>query len=902
MLVAQAVPSSAGIIKGRYYKPLWSDYTDPPPFYPYSYETIFKGMSGFSVSATKSGSLPVGGAAGYETSTGEPVGYYELSVVPGNYGLLFHEHDELGMQILLNQVVPTASPQELRLYPYARYQNVVNGAAWDVFPAGTWSQSFVAKGNYVTQVGLHQTQEFGPTVQVYITADGPGPKTEAIGPVRSVPTDVVNPSSVFWSAGEVPTVPGRTYCANVFSPTGFQMYVSATRIQGGVAYPDGRVYKDYQAAPTMVTDWGTTQTSGLEMTIYEDTGGYVSVVNTTKYNKPRNTPMQLVSGCTTAGQTFTAMGSSLLSFSCRVQDTGHSAFLLVVTCYQGPGVNGEGVNQVGVAKYMKQVSNAEWNRCGVVWQPGEVPLTPGQTYYIKVKCQDGGAFSIWTTGENEYSGGSFFKNGNEQTVDMSTTITTEKFAGSMSQTPVKITNINVTRGVNSATVDWTTDVPTDTNYVDWSQETPYTKQAAGASGGTSHSVTLTNLLPNTQYHYRVVSKTAGKFDSYSRDFVFVTEPDQPNLLANPGFENGTLGPWNAFAIHSGGNVGLRTPTPQIPDFFGFLPHSGNWFYAGASNGASPNKAGVYQRVAVTPGDVLQLRGWVITYRTDPFPVSFDYECPARVGIDPNGGTDPRSDSIVWGPWVTAQDIVGAVEEGTGKGFWTEAYVTASAASDHVTVFFVGGAEKATRWDNWGFDDAMLTKMSAQSVERISDLAALADGTMVRLEGKLVVATSAEVGANYLMEPKVAGLRVESAAAFARGHRVTVQGRKGTKPTGEVYLYEAAPVTDVADAETGPLTTQAQVIGAKKLGPNNVGMLMQVTGKIYVDWSQDYYINDGSLPGNGLKIKTTHLSTLPNVDGFYDISGIVQLEGSAPNPTPVLCPRDDTDLIFWGWFD
>ena len=894
---------SAGFIKGRYYKPLWSDYYDPPPFYPYSYETIFKGIAGVSVSASMQGNLPVGGAGGAETSTGEPVGYYEMSLAPGNYGVLFHEYDQWGPSLLMDQVVPSASPQELRLYPYVRYQNVTTGMAWDVFPAGTWSQSFVAKGNWITQVGLHQTQEFGPNVEVYVTADVPGPKSSAIGPIRTVATDVVNPSSVFWSAGEVPTTPGRTYCVNVFNASGFQMYIAGSRIQGGVAYPDGRVWKDYHPVSTMVSSWGTMHPAGLEMTIYEDTGGFISVVNTSKYNKPRNTTLQLATGCTVAGQTFVAMGTSLLSFSCKVANSGHSGGTLEVRCYQSPGANGEGVNQIGVAKYMRVPMAGgqllEWNRIGAVWKPGEVPLTAGQSYYIKVKCVDGGAFDIWTTSTNEYAGGSFFKNGNETTLDLSTCILTEKFSGSMSQARIAISGINVIRGVNSATVNWTTDVATDTNYVDWGEETPYTKKTIGASGGTNHSVTLTGLLPNTQYHYRVVSKTAGKFDEHSRDFVFVTDPDQPNMLANPGFETGSLAPWTSYMLF-GGYAGLQnypwTLTGE-PSFFGFQAHGGGWFFASAFQGATGNKGGVYQRVAVTPGDVLQFRGWVITYRTDPFPVSFHYESSGRVGIDPNGGTDPNASSIVWSPWVTAQDIVGAREEATGKGYWTEAYVKATAASNYVTVFFMAGADRSTRWDNWGFDDAMLTKVNPVAVTSLCEIATLPDGTIVRADDKIVTGSSVQLGANYIEDSnRVAGIRVESTELDV-GYRISIQGTKGTKPSGEPYLYDVAVLSQVEDSAVKPMAARANALDFGKLGPSTVGLLMKAVGKINIDWDLNYYINDGSLPDPGLKLRTAPLFMLPDIGSTHSVTGVVSLEGTAPNARPILCPRDDSDLTW-----
>ncbi len=905
LAVGAACPVAAGSILGRYYKPLYSDYYDPPPFYQYSYETIFKGIAGVGVSACREGSNigVLDSAASSETATGEPVGYYELqNLAPGTYGVIFHEFDQWGPRLLFGKVVPNTSPNQLRLYPYVKYQDVTHGMAWNVLPAGTWSQTFVAKGNWVTQVGLHQTMEFGPKVEVSIHDGSPdGPQ---IGPARTVPTDVVNPSSVFWSAGEVPTTPGHTYSVNFFVPTGFIPYQAGARIQGGVAYPDGQVYKDGQLVTAAMTDWGYMDLGAIECTIYQDTDGYTSVVNTSKYNKGRDRFLVKHSGVTVAGQTFRAMGTSLLSFSCLVENTGSGLF--IVTIYRSPGADGEGENQVGVAKYIQQKTTIPWARVGCIWKPNEVPLTAGQDYYLKIKRDNGAPFDIWCTNVDEYASGSYYENGVATAVDLSTLISAETAPGTATQGKVKISNISVTRGTNSATISWSTDVATGTNYVDWSEETPYTNRATAAAGGKTHSVTLSGLQPNVQYHYRVVSKTPGKLDSYSRDFVFVTDPDQPNMLENPGFETGSLAPWTKFTIF-GGDAGMRNYPWTIsgePSWLGFQAHLSNWFYGSICNGSDKNLGGVYQRVPATPGDVLQLRGWVITWQSDPFPASRDYCSLARVGIDPTGGTDARSSSVIWGPWVAAQDIVGAVEDGTGKGSWTEAYVRASAAADHVTCFFEGGLEPrpgnngTIRWVNWGFDDAVLTKVTAQPVERISDLAQVANGTIVRLDNKIVTALATEVGANYVEEPNVAALRVESASEFTRGHSVAVQGRKGTMPSGEPYLYEAVIVSDTPSTELRGLTTQAKHIGST-VGINTVGMLMQAVGAVTSDLNDNYYLNDGSLPAPGLKIRVSNLGFPPYVGDLYSITGIVQLEGTAPNTTPVLCPRDVGDVAYWG---
>lgn len=858
----------AGTIKGRVYKPLWSNYTT-------GHEAVWRGYAGIGVSAVKDGQLQEAGYGAAETWAGEPVGYFEIpNVVPGTYNILFHEKDEYTRHLMFGLVVPTAYPWTLEIERVIKYRDVTTAMTWDPLPRGTWSQSFVAKGNWVTQVGVQQAIEFGPDVRVTIHEGGPaGPQ---IGPARMIPTVVVNASSAYWSAGEVPTTPGKTYCVNFYVPTGLQTFLAGATIQGGVAYPDGQTWRDFELSSV----------GPVRCTIHQDTDGIISVVNTKKTNSA-SLPLAYTS-VRVAGQTFTAMGTSLLSCSCLVGNTGGTK--MIAALYESPGPNGEGQNQVGVAKYFKPIDYN--NRSGCIWKPGEVPIIPGNTYYLKIKRADGQPFTIYYVNENEYQGGKFYRDGVAQDdADLSTTITTEAFPGSATMKPVRITNIQVSRGTTTTVITWNTDVPTTVDYVDWGASTPYSSRTVATSGGTSHSATLTGLQPNQLYHYRVVSKADGKFDSYSRDFVFATDPDKPNTLSNPGFETGSLYPWVAYTIYPG-DFGLRkfpwTPSGD-PSFFGLQARNGggSWFYGGVTNGFK-NKGGVYQRVSATPGEEMCFRAWMATWQSDPVGGMFPYNSLARVGIDPTGGTDPRSPTVVWGPWNACQDIYAATEEGNGKAYWTECFVTATAIANHVTVFMEAGSEGDMRWTLWGMDDAVLTSASAQIVDRISDLASYANGVLVRLSGKIVTGSGFEVGANYIEEPdRVCGIRVESQADFPRGFRVTVQGRKGTKASGEPYIYNAVLLSEEPSVEPGKLATLA-----KSVKP---GLLMKVAGRIAVDDQLNYYVNDGSLPGPGLKIRTDPLFFLPDVGAFYTIAGVIQLEGAEPDVRAVICPRSDDDL-------
>ncbi|MBI5748392.1 MAG: fibronectin type III domain-containing protein, partial [Nitrospinae bacterium] len=73
----------------------------------------------------------------------------------------------------------------------------------------------------------------------------------------------------------------------------------------------------------------------------------------------------------------------------------------------------------------------------------------------------------------------------------------------LSPIPPTISNINVTNiTINSATITWTTDQPSD-SLVEYGETTLYGQLLADSTLTTNHSVTLTGLTMGTTYHFRV---------------------------------------------------------------------------------------------------------------------------------------------------------------------------------------------------------------------------------------------------------------------------------------------------------------------------------------------------------------------------------------------------------------
>ncbi|MCX8173466.1 MAG: fibronectin type III domain-containing protein [Thermoplasmata archaeon] len=124
-------------------------------------------------------------------------------------------------------------------------------------------------------------------------------------------------------------------------------------------------------------------------------------------------------------------------------------------------------------------------------------LTPSTTYHFRVSSKDA--------------------SGNTAESDDYTFTTTQA-----DTTPPVISNVAVSGiTMTSAIVTWTTDEPS-TSVVEYGKTPAYGDVAIGATGVTSHQVTLTGLSPATTYHFRVNSKDAYGNTAVSQDYNFTT--------------------------------------------------------------------------------------------------------------------------------------------------------------------------------------------------------------------------------------------------------------------------------------------------------------------------------------------------------------------------------------------
>jgi peptidoglycan/xylan/chitin deacetylase (PgdA/CDA1 family) len=82
-----------------------------------------------------------------------------------------------------------------------------------------------------------------------------------------------------------------------------------------------------------------------------------------------------------------------------------------------------------------------------------------------------------------------------------------------------VAHSNIT--ASGATISWTTDEASDSR-VDYGITDAYGANVAATTLGTSHSLELTGLDPNTSYHYKVTSKDAAGNTTVSGDLTFTT--------------------------------------------------------------------------------------------------------------------------------------------------------------------------------------------------------------------------------------------------------------------------------------------------------------------------------------------------------------------------------------------
>ncbi|MBI4582863.1 MAG: carboxypeptidase regulatory-like domain-containing protein [Planctomycetes bacterium] len=533
--------------------------------------------------------------------------------------------------------------------------------AWTVYDS-VWIQTFVATGASITGVSWRLAGTNATEVQASLHADdgGADPGSWPLASPKASKRDTVETLAdnwVRWRSGEVPTVPGQRYAVKLTGAAGGdRKFAVFSRAKDGNSYAGGQAFNSS----------GAPQNFDLNITVFSDSDGTAIL-----YNKTTAGLGELRDGYYDRkwGQTFkAALGTSLAAVDVWAAGANNRWDLDFTFKVLRGGPGGPPIGPAKTAKAAYQAFGAGLH--GVSYSPGEVPLAPGETYYLEFTNPEGFNPYILDDPRDAYPDGAGYQNGLLKAggaVDVSLTIAAYTLTGG------KITG----------------------QVIDESSRQPI----AGAA------VTLVELgrlrLTGAQglYEFRDVppgtySLTAAKtgYNAASRQGIALqgAETAQADFslssricaldFRNPGFESDLDG-WSRY-----GDARNRTvDTSGGPWFGGITAHEGSRFHGNEINGCCLN-GGLYQQKCAVSGHRYRASVWSNVYWIS----GVADDATNRIGLDPGGGTNAAG-PITWSA-RHRQPL-------SAKEAWQKISVEARATGPIITIF-LDFAQRQASGNQW----------------------------------------------------------------------------------------------------------------------------------------------------------------------------------------------------------
>ena len=251
-------------------------------------------------------------------------------------------------------------------------------------PSSPWYQTFVATGIGIRGATFCYAGEDPDYFDLAILEDNGYPNVvnwKVIGEKRvQNPGGGLKDNWVRWRSFEIRTTPGQEYALRItgyggVNNGGFQPFI---RDKDGGSYAHGEAHDRT----------GTPQGHDLNATIFTDGDGTITTVSE---RTGRMGELKSPSYWGTKwGQSFIAQGSGLAAADFKAASGSQSAWAVNVRwkVFEGADDNGPTGSQVGVTK----ITSPAWNpfafHQAVSYNPGEMPLTSGQTYFVQFEVYD----------------------------------------------------------------------------------------------------------------------------------------------------------------------------------------------------------------------------------------------------------------------------------------------------------------------------------------------------------------------------------------------------------------------------------------------------------------------------------------------------------------------------------
>jgi LysM repeat protein len=299
------------------------------------------------------------------------------------------------------------------------------------------------------------------------------------------------------------------------------------------------------------------------------------------------------------------------------------------------------------------------------------------------------------------------------------------------------------------------------------------------------------------------------------------EAQDGNLLRDPGFETSSYkgiaeGPDGTTFNVPGDWGGWLTQTPRTQDWMNLVPngfpHTGSMKRSGTKSfnvgrGGATFTMAIYQQVTVNPESDLRATAWVLQDNSSAS------NARVRIGIDPNGGTNPLGSGIVWsGSYSTV-------------GSWIEMSVDATSIAGTVTVFIyatqawpndpndiyiddaalVVGGEGGTAPDAESTTAAVPAPTSIPVVPFVSAQGAREDGSIVHTVGSGDTIDSIAVAYGVTRNEILELNHLDKSSYLQIGQKLIIKPANTDASAEETETVEA-PTTDTA-ATPGPEVTE-----------------------------------------------------------------------------------------------